>query len=100
MAYNASGLTPIGGQSKRGRAPQIFAYRTTDSAATVDSANYFASAINSLEIGDVILRTTVDSITAPTSVTSVGFHVVRAKSLTAGTIDVADATAINVSNTD
>lgn len=98
MAFNAAGLTPLGGQSKRGRAPQLFGYRTTDSAATVDTADYFLSVKDSMEIGDIILRTTVDSLTAPTSVTSVGFHVVRAKSSTS--IDVADATAVNVSNTD
>jgi len=35
MAFARAGLNPIGGQSKKGSAPQMFSYATADTIATV-----------------------------------------------------------------
>jgi len=104
MAFTPRTFQPIGGQSFRGGsglgasspgAPQIFSYRTEDTAATVDTAGYFNAVRQLLEIGDIIFRTTVNSSGV---VQTVGMHVVMTKSSTA--VDVADTLALTVTNTD
>lgn len=104
MAFNIDNLVPIGSPAKRctdltagalGKgAPTLWSYITEDTAATVDSAGYFNSAIKLLEIGDVILRVTVASAALSTA----GFHVVKDKSATA--IDVTDVLALTMTDTD
>lgn len=94
MAFTASSFQPIGGQARRGSAPQIFSYKTEDTAATVDSADYFLSVIKLLEIGDAIYRVTTSSGALSTA----GWHVVKDK--TATSIDVADTLALTVTDTD
>ena len=94
MAFDSTKFGPIGGQARRGKQPQIWSYTTEDAAATVDSAGYFSSMYNSLEIGDVIYRVTTSSGALSTA----GFHVVKDKA--SGAIDVVDATALTVTDTD
>ena len=55
MAFNKNYFSPIGGQSTRGGAPQIFSYATTDSQATLETTGYFNLARTYLEINDVII---------------------------------------------
>lgn len=105
MAFNSAYLYPIGGNSKRGRTPSLWMYMTADSAATVDTAGYFDNGTttntgmrNLMMIGDVVIRVTVDSVTAPTSVSSAGFHVVNSNS--SGIIDAADTLALTATDTD
>lgn len=80
--------------------PQIWSYKTADSAATVDSADYFVNGIlMGLRKYDLILRTTVTNLGASNEAYSTqGFHVVNAQTSTA--IDVADAVALSGSDTD
>lgn len=82
--------------------PNIWSYKTADAAATVDTANYFSSALDQgMRIYDLILRTTVSNLGASNEAYSTqGFHVVNAASVSAGTIDVADAVALSGSDTD
>lgn len=105
MAFNSAYLNPIGGNPKRGRAPTLWMYLTADSAATVDTAGYFDNGTttntgmrNMMMLGDIVFRVTVDSVTAPTSVTSVGLHYVNQNS--SGIIDVADTLALTATDTD
>lgn len=104
MAFNINNLVCIGGNSKgcsditagalgKG-APRLWSYITEDTAATVDTAGYFNSALSLLNIGDVIMRITVASGALSTG----GFHIVKDKSATA--IDVTDALAMTVTDTD
>lgn len=73
-------------------------YKTTDTAATVDTANYFLNAYAmGLRAGDVILRLTVDSLSAPTTWLH-GFHTCNSASATA--VDVTDALSIGSTDTD
>lgn len=94
MAFAASGFNHIGGGAKRGNAPQMFTYTTTDTAATVDTAGYFNEVLSLLEIGDVILRVT----TSGGALSTVGWHVVVNKSSTA--VDVTNTEALTVSDSD
>lgn len=82
--------------------PNIWSYKTADAAATVDTANYFATALESgMKIYDLILRTTVTNLGASNEAYSTqGLHVVSASDRSAGTIDVADAVALSGTDTD
>lgn len=94
MAFDATGLVPIGGQSKAGNAPQIFAYKTTDAHATIDTSGYFNSAAGLLKVGDVILATVMSGA----NVSTAGWHVVMSN--TGTVVNVSDVTALTVTNTD
>lgn len=105
MPFASDNLYPVGGNPKKGNAPTLWLYWTTDSAATVDTVGYFDNGTTTntgmrglMSIGDVVMRVTVDSVTAPTSVTSAGLHIVSGNS--SGIIDVNDATALSTTDTD
>jgi|TARA_Y100000296_G_scaffold2839_1_gene4012 hypothetical protein len=91
MAYSATGLTPIGGQSKAGNAPQVWAYTSADAIATVNTSGYFNSASDLLKVGDLMYIR--DSATPTASLVIV-------LSNASGVVDVSDGTAITVADTD
>lgn len=95
MPFVADNFVTVGGQMKAGNAPQIFSYQTTDSAATVDTSGYFNAVASILKPGDVIFRTTFSGGNPSTA----GMHLVMSVSA-AGVVDVADTTALTVTNTD
>lgn len=82
--------------------PQLWSYKTADAAATVDTANYFANALEmGMRVYDVVLRTTVTNLGASNEAYSTqGLHVINAASRSAGTIDAADAVALSGTDTD
>lgn len=94
MAYDANELALMA----HGRNRKLYAYYTTDAPATVDTSGYFNAASGMLDIGDVILVVQVDDVAAPGSVTAAGWHLVLSNDGT--TVDVSDATAIAVTDTD
>jgi len=94
MAYDSAGLNAAGAQSKAGNAPALWTYTTTDAAATVDTTGYFNGASSLLNIGDIIFRVTTSS----GSVSTAGMHVVVSNA--SGVVDVTDATAMTVTDTD
>ena len=51
MAYSASGLCRMGGDSNG----NMWTYTTTDTIATVNSAGYFNDSANMIRVGDVIM---------------------------------------------
>lgn len=55
MAFLIANLSPVGGQSSRGKAPQIYSYETADTSATVNTAGYFNDVSDKLEVDDIIL---------------------------------------------
>ena len=56
MAFDKTHFPPIGGQSARGKAPQLFAYQSADDdLAGIKASGYFDEVANMLEAGDVIL---------------------------------------------
>lgn len=104
MPFIRANFCAIGGQSRKSTsgtgestpgAPQIWSYRTQDATATVDTAGYFNEVRQLLEVGDLILRCTINSSGV---VQTIGWHVVVDKSATA--VDVADTAAIAITDTD
>lgn len=89
MAFAWSGLALLSGhQGKR-----IWGYNTNDTAAVVDTAGYFNSVANFLNIGDVIMAH-VDIDGTP----GYGIFVVNAND--GSTVDVADMTNLAAADTD
>lgn len=91
MAYSATGLQPIGGQSKAGNAPQMWSYTSTDAIATVNTSGYFNSASDLLKVGDLMYIR--DSATPTASLVIV-------LSNASSVVDVSDGTAISVADSD
>lgn len=87
MAYSASGLTRLAG----GSGVNLYHYSTTDAIATVNTAGYFNSAANMLNVRDVII--VADTNTPTTSFVSV-------LSNTGSVVDVSDGTAIAETDSD
>jgi len=81
MAYAASGLARIGGDSNG----SLWMYTTTDAIATVNTAGYFNSAANMLAVRDLI-------IVCDTNVPTTNF--VSVLSNTGTVVDVSDGTAV------
>lgn len=105
MAFSALNFQPIGGQAKRGigvaGAPCMWSYKTADTHATVDTAGYFQSIRDILNIGDVILVVVVTNLGASNeALATAGWHVVKDKPALPGSIDVTDVTALTVTDTD
>ena len=87
MAYAASGLTRLAGASNG----NLWFYTTADAIAAVNSAGYFNSAANMLNVRDVIM--VADTNTPTTSFVSV-------LSNTGSVVDVSDGTAIVETDSD
>lgn len=105
MAFDITYLNPIGGNSKRGKAPQMWSYATLDAHTTVDGSGYFnlatayGGAYNLLEVGDIVYVVVwATAIGTGGTVSTYGPHVVMTKS--AGTIDVSNVTTGTVTNSD
>ena len=87
MAYSASGLTRIGGDSNG----SLWRYTTTDAIATVNTAGYFNDAANMLGVRDLIM---VHDTNAPTT------SLVTVLSNTGTVVDVSDGTAVAETDSD
>lgn len=81
MAYAASGLARIGGDSNG----SLWMYTSADAIATVNSAGYFNGAANMLAVRDLII---VCDTNAPTT------NFVNVLSNTGTVVDVSDGTAV------
>ncbi len=90
MAFSATGWNVIGA-SKRGNAPSVYTYTTTDSIATVNTEGYFNSLANTLAVGDLIYCVTSTGSTAVATL-------VYVLSNASGVVDVNDGTTL--ANTD
>jgi len=90
MAFSSAGFTSVG-VSKRGQAPSVYAYKTADTIATVNTEGYFNDLANSLEVGDLIYCVTSTGSTAVATL-------VYVLSNTSGVVDVNDGTTL--ANTD
>ena len=93
MAFARAGWNPIGGQSKKGTAPQLFTYTTTDTVATVNTAAYFNDVSEDVSVGDVIISVTSTGGTLASSI-----HTVVSNS--SGVVDVSDGTTIAQTDSD
>ena len=55
MAFARTGWNPIGGQSKKGTAPQLFSYTSTDAHTVVDGSGYFNEVSDDVSVGDMVM---------------------------------------------
>ena len=92
MAFSATGWATVAA-SKRGQAPSIYAYKTTDAIADVNTSGYFNSLANTLEVGDLIYCVTSTGSTAVCTLTQV-------LSNSSGVVDVADGTTLAATDGD
>ena len=92
MAFDSAGFTTVAA-SKRGSAPSIYAYKTTDAIADVNTEGYFNDLSDTLEVGDLIYCVTSTSSTAVCTLTQV-------LSNAAGVVDVADGTTLAATDGD
>jgi hypothetical protein len=90
MAFSATGFATIGA-SKKGNAPSVYSYSTTDTIATVNTEGYFNSLANTLAVGDLIYCLTSTGSTAVATL-------VYVLSNSGGVVDVNDGTTL--ANTD
>ena len=81
MAYSASGLTRVGGDSNG----SLWMYRSADAIATVRASGYFNSAANMLAVRDLI-------IVRDSNVPTTSFCTVLSN--TGSVVDVSDGTAV------
>ena len=75
MAFDQTRFGPIGGQSKRGKAPQVFSYFTSDAIATVKGSGYFDSIADLLSADDMIMCAANDEM-----------HIIRIAAITSGVV--------------
>lgn len=81
MAFASSGLTRVGGDSNG----SLWMYTSADAIATVNTAGYFNSAANMLDVRDLII---VRDTNVPTS------NFCTVLSNTGSVVDVSDGTAV------
>lgn len=87
MAFAASGLTRIGGDSNG----SLWMYTSADTIADVNTSGYFDDASNMLDVRDLII---VRDTNAPTT------SFVTVLSNASGVVDVSDGTAVAETDTD
>ena len=90
MAYSATGFSTVAA-SKAGNSPAIYAYKTTDSIADVNTTGYFNGLATVLSVGDLIYCVTSTGSTAVATL-------VYVLSNASGVVDVNDGTTL--ANTD
>lgn len=92
MAFSATGFVTVCA-AKAGNAPSVYAYKTTDALADVNTTGYFNSLSGTLKIGDLIYCATS---VGTTTVASFVYVLTNA----AGVVDVNDGTVLANTNTD
>lgn len=92
MAFSTDGWT-VATAAKRGNAPSIYAYKTTDSIADVNTEGYFNDLSDTLAVGDLIYCVTSVGTTAVASL-------VYVLSNTGGVVDVNDGTTLANNDSD
>jgi hypothetical protein len=92
MAFSSTGFTVVTA-SKRGQAPSVYAYKTTDAIADVNTAGYFNTLSDTLQVGDLVYCVTSTGTTAVATL-------VYVLSNASGVVDVSDGTTLANTDTD
>ena len=93
MAFSRAGWNPIGGQSMKGSAPQMWSYTSTDAKTDIDAAGYFNAVSGDVSVGDLIYSFASTGGTATAS-----HHVVVSNA--SGVVDCGDGVTIAVTDSD
>lgn len=97
MALDIDNLAPIGGQSSKGAAPQVWSAFTTDATGTVDGSGWANVAAKLLQVGDIIFVVRGAAV-PPATPTDASIHVVMSNA--SGVVDLANETAIGIVDSD
>jgi len=102
MAFAIANFSPLGANSRRGKAPAHYTYRTTDTLLVCGTSAYFNTVSSMLQVGDVIEVEVVDSVTTPTVISDYGRLIVQsnASSVVDTYEDQTGWMALNVDMTD
>jgi hypothetical protein len=92
MAFSSTGFTVVTA-SKRGQAPSVYAYKTADAIADVNTAGYFNTLSDTLQVGDLVYCVTSTGTTAVATL-------VYVLSNASGVVDVSDGTTLANTDTD
>lgn len=90
MAFSSTGWVTVCA-AKAGNAPSMYLYKTADTQATVNTADYFLSLKDTLKVGDIIF---VYDTTTPSLVLT------YVNSVTSTSVDIADGTTVSATDTD
>jgi hypothetical protein len=93
MAFSATGLNAVGGQSKAGNAPAIYTYSSTDAQSVIRASGYFNTVASILKVGDLIF---CYSATGGTPVMSTAY----VNSNTGTVVDITDGVTVTATDTD
>jgi hypothetical protein len=94
MAYAPTALALAGGDPTTS-APCVWTYKSTDAMTTIRGAGYISDAkYRGMKVGDTVFATTVNGSNVVQT-----HYVTVVMSFTAGAADLADGTAITVTNT-
>lgn len=91
MAFSRSGLQRIGGANSD--AGSLWMYSSTDTVATINTADYFLDAINEINVNDVLL---IASSTGGTAVVTINY----CNSNDGSAIDVTDGLVVTATDSD
>jgi hypothetical protein len=97
MAFLIKNFSPIGANAKRGDAPSLYSYKTTDSLATCQASGYFNDITSVLSIGDSIKVEVVDAVASTAAVTDIGELII--KSNASSVVDTYDAISNDIAVT-
>lgn len=92
MAFSSTGWTVVSA-AKRGNAPSVYAYKTADTIADVNTEGYFNDLAGTLAVGDLIYCVTSTGTTAVATLTVV-------RSNAAGVVDVDNGTVLSATDSD
>jgi hypothetical protein len=92
MAFSSTGFVTVAA-AKAGNAPSIYAYKTTDAIADVNTEGYFNTLAQTLKVGDLIYCVTSTGTTAVATL-------VYVLSNASGVVDVSDGTTLANTDTD
>ncbi len=92
MAFSATGWNVIAA-NKRGNAPQMWTYSTTDAIGDVNTAGYFNSAASLLKVSDIIFCYTSSGGTPAMSIVWVNAN-------NGSTVDVTDGLTVTATDSD
>lgn len=90
MAFSSTGWVTVCA-AKAGNAPSMYLYKTADTQATVNTADYFLSLKDTLKVGDIIF---VYDTTTPSLVLT------YVNAVTSTSVDIADGTTVSATDTD
>ena len=92
MAFSRDNWQPIGGQSRRGSAPQLWSYTTTDAKTVGRGSGYFNAVSDDVTPGDSIFSYGSTGGTATMTI-----HIVLTVT-SGGVVDCSDGTDIVMTN--